>query len=176
MPLSDKLYRKTDYFVMMVESETTTSRSSSTNGKYGGGTKHNSSELWLFDTGASVHVTPSDKFLFNPQFKRVTVRVAEGTVVQSPKQGDLLLQSNCGAQLRLTGVLVIPSFTKNIISGSKLVQNNSQEIKISANGVKIIHEENTLHMVFNPSTQLWYMNGTRMLKYMNYITCYCAVC
>jgi hypothetical protein len=95
IPFSDKLYRKTDYFVMIVESETTTSKSSSTNGKYGGGTKHSSSELWLFDTGASVHVTPFDKFLFNPQFKRLTVRVEEGTVVESHKQGDFLLQSNC---------------------------------------------------------------------------------
>jgi hypothetical protein len=61
---------------------------------------------------------------------------------------------------------VIPSFTKNIISGSKLVQNNSKEIKISANGVEITHDENILHMLFNPSTQLWYMNGTR-IPYMN---------
>jgi hypothetical protein len=70
---------------MMVESETTTSRSDSTNGKYGGGTKHNSSEMFLFDTGASVHVTSSDILLLNPQFKQVTVRVAEGTVVESYK-------------------------------------------------------------------------------------------
>jgi hypothetical protein len=130
---------------MMIESETITSRNSSTNGKYGGGTKHNASKLWLFDTAASVHVTPSDKFLFNPQFKRATARVAEGTVEESLKQGDLLLQSSCGAQL---------------------VQNNSQEIKTSANGVQIIHDENTLHMIFNPSTQLWYMNGT-LIPYMN---------
>jgi hypothetical protein len=94
------------------------------------------------------------------------VRVAEGTVVESHKQGDLILQSNCGAQLRLTGVLVIPSFTKNIISGSKLVQNNSQEIEISANGIEIIHDENILPMLFNPSIQLWYMNGTR-IPYMD---------
>jgi hypothetical protein len=142
--LSDKLYQKTDYFVMMVESETKTSRSSSQNGKYRGDTKHNSSELWLFYTGAFVHVTLSDKFLFSPQFKQVTVRVAEGTVVESHKQGDILLQSNCGAQLRLKGVLVIPAFTKNIISGSKLVQNNLQEIKITATGIEITHDGNSL--------------------------------
>jgi hypothetical protein len=61
---------------------------------------------------------------------------------------------------------VIPSFAKNIISGSKLVQNNSQETKITANGVQIIHDENVLYMLYNSSTQLWYMNGT-CLPYMN---------
>jgi hypothetical protein len=71
-----------DYFVMMGESDnTTTLQSEYTCGNYRGSTKHDSSELWHFDTGASVHVTPYDKFIFNPHFKIVTVRVAEGTVV-----------------------------------------------------------------------------------------------
>jgi hypothetical protein len=52
------------------------------------------------------------------------------------------------------------------ISGSKLMQNNQQEIKINANGVQIIHHENILYILFNPSTQLLYMNGT-YITYMN---------
>jgi hypothetical protein len=60
IPLAKKLYWKTDYFVMMVESDnTTTSRREFTDGKNGGGTKHNLSKLWLFDTGLPVHVTYS---------------------------------------------------------------------------------------------------------------------
>ena len=131
-------------------------------GKYGHCTKHNSVESWLFDTGASVHVTPSDRFLFNQRNCRTKVKVAEGTLVESYKQGDLLLRSHCGAQVKLTDVLVIPSFAKNIISGSKLVKGNNQQVQINEDGVRILNKDSILYMLYNPSTRLWYMNGIRL--------------
>jgi hypothetical protein len=70
--------------------------------------------------------------------------LAEGTVVEFHKNGDLLLQCHCGAQLRLTGVLVILYFSKNLIKGSKLVQNNLKDIQINENGMQKIHVKNVL--------------------------------
>ncbi len=66
--------------------------------------------------------------------------------------------------MHLTGVLVIPSITKNIIIGSKLVQGNMQQVKVIINNqrVQIINDNDILYMLYNPVTQLWYMNGTRM--------------
>jgi hypothetical protein len=68
--MSRQVISENGFFVMMVDSDnTTTLQRESIKGRYGGSTKHDSSKLLLFDTGASVHdVTPSDKFLFNPQF------------------------------------------------------------------------------------------------------------
>ena len=49
-------------------------------------------EAWLFDTGATVHVTNSDTHLYNLVYAKQTIRVADNTIVHSEKSGDLTLE------------------------------------------------------------------------------------
>jgi hypothetical protein len=122
-------------------------------------------EYWLFDTGATVHVTPTDTFLTNIVYRPQTIKVAEGTRVHSPKYGDLTLRSECGGTIHLLKVLYVPEFYKNIISGYKLLQNETYKLVVSHTQASLINTEtyNKIHMPLqcNPKP-LWYLHAHRV--------------
>jgi hypothetical protein len=78
-------------------------------------------EEWLFDTGATVHVTPNKHLLFNTSICCREIKVANGRHVRAQLVGDLLLKSECVNYLYLQGVLFSPMFNKNIISAPQLM-------------------------------------------------------
>jgi hypothetical protein len=71
-------------------------------------------EEWLFDTGATVHITPCKHLLFNTSNCYREIKVANGKYVRSYLVGDILLRSECGNFLVLRGVLYSPASTKTL--------------------------------------------------------------
>ena len=122
-------------------------------------------EHWLFDTGATVHITPTDTFLTNVVYHPQTIKVVEGTKVHSPKYGDLTLRSTCGGVACLLGVLYVPEFYKNIISGQKLLQNEAYKLVVSHREAQLINTMNDnkicMPLQRNPNP-LWYLNAIRV--------------
>ena len=121
-------------------------------------------ESWLFDTGATVHVTPTDTFLTNVVYRAQTIKVAEGTKVHSPKYGDLTLKSVCEGIVRLLKVLYVPEFYKNIISGHKLLQNDTYKLIVCNQRARLINTSNNdkidMPLISDPNP-LWYLYATR---------------
>jgi len=126
----------------------------------------NGSESWLFDTGATVHVTPNIRLLTNLQACRVKVKVADGSELVARERGDIFLRTNGGSQviLVLKGVLVIPEFKKNIISASRLVRGNRYSIVITSTAAKVINAmDQELNMEFDKREQIWFVRGRRVI-------------
>jgi hypothetical protein len=66
-------------------------------------------ERWAFDTGATAHITNNDRYMYSLRPTKQTITVADGTVYPVQSEGEVLLQSICGAILTLKGVLYIPT-------------------------------------------------------------------
>jgi hypothetical protein len=79
-------------------------------------------EEWLFDTGATVHVTMDKHLLCNTSICCRENKVAKGRHVRARQVGGVLLRSECDNYLYLQGVLYSPAFNKNIISAPQLMQ------------------------------------------------------
>jgi hypothetical protein len=86
-------------------------------------------EEWLFDTGATVHITPCKHLLFNTSNCYREIKVTNGKYVQLYLVGDILLWSECGSYLVLQGVLYSLAFNKNIIRAPQLMKNQDYIIK-----------------------------------------------
>jgi hypothetical protein len=76
---------------------------------------------WLFDTGATVHITPNKPLLSNTSICCREIKVANSRHVWACQVGDVLLGSECGNYLYLQGVLYSPAFNQNIISAPQLM-------------------------------------------------------
>jgi hypothetical protein len=98
---------------------------------------HTNNEEWLFDTGATVHVTPYKYLLFKTSICYREIKVANGRHVHANLVGDLLLRSERGNYLYLQGVLYSPLFNKNIISAPQLLRSKDYTIIMKDNYVEM---------------------------------------
>jgi hypothetical protein len=108
-------------------------------------------ERWVFDTGATAHITNNNRYMYNLRRTKQTITVANGTVHPVQCEGEVVLQSICEAILTLKGVLYVPK-AKNILSGSKIVHNPENRVEIDSVGNRIIciaGTRPTLHMSDN---------------------------
>jgi hypothetical protein len=62
-------------------------------------------ERWVFDTGATAHITNNDRYMYNLRPTKQTITVADGTVCPVKCKGEVVLRSICGAKLTLKGFL-----------------------------------------------------------------------
>jgi hypothetical protein len=85
-------------------------------------------EEWLFDTGATVHITHCKRLLFNTSNCCREIKVMNGKYIHTYLVGDILLWIECGNFLVLQGVLYSPSFNKNIISAPHLMKNQDYNL------------------------------------------------
>jgi hypothetical protein len=60
-------------------------------------------ERWVFDTGATAHITNNDRYMYNLRPTKQTI--TDGTVYPVQSEGEVVLHSICGAILTLKGVL-----------------------------------------------------------------------
>jgi hypothetical protein len=105
-------------------------------------------ERWVFDIGATAHITNNNSYMYSLRPTKQTITVADGTVYPVQSKGEVVLQSICGAILRLKVVLYV-STAKNILSGSKIVQNPDHRVELDNVGTRIICKAGTrptLHM------------------------------
>jgi hypothetical protein len=121
-------------------------------------------EQWVFDTGATAHITNSNRYTYNLRPTKQTITVADGTVYPVQSEGEVVLKSICGAILTLKGVLYIPT-SNNILSCSKIVQNPRHRVETDSVGTRIICNAGTcptLHMNYNDEGELWYFIRARV--------------
>jgi hypothetical protein len=116
-------------------------------------------EEWLFDTGATVHVTPNKHLLYNTSICCREIEVANGIHVWARLVGDLLLKGECGNYLYLQGVLFSPAFNKNIISASQLMQSQDYTIIMKNNYVQMRYKGTGLKMNLKTTENLYIFIG-----------------
>jgi hypothetical protein len=109
-------------------------------------------EEWLFDTGATVHVTPNKHFLFNTSICCREIKLANGRHVWAHQVGDVLLRSECSNYLYLQGVLYSPAFNKNIISAPQHMQSQDYTIFMKTNCVEMQYKDTGLKTKLNMKT------------------------
>ena len=123
-----------------------------------------SHERWIFDTGATTHVTNNDRYMFNLRKSDRTITVADGTQYPVLSEGELAIKSICGAVLTLKAVCFVPE-AKNVLSGSRLVQGKGHRVEIDSVGTRLVCNKGTcptLHMSYDEDNELWYLVGARV--------------
>jgi hypothetical protein len=121
-------------------------------------------ERWVFDTGATAHITNNNRYMYNLRPTKQTTTVADCTVYPVQSEGEGVLRSICGAILTLKGVLYVPT-AKNILSGSKIVQDPEHRVEIDSVGTRTICNAGTcptLHMNYDYEGELWYFIGAHV--------------
>lgn len=83
---------------------------------------------WIIDTGTTYHITPFLSFLQDAQPCTTTLQLPNGATSNITHVGSVKLNSH----LTLTNVLCVPSFTYNILSISKLVQDTTYQVVFQA--------------------------------------------
>lgn len=82
-----------------------------------------SSSTWVYDTGASVHITPYRDILINPQPDNTPVLTVSDCQEHSTLKGDVLIRQG-KKFLRLEDVLYIEHAPENLLSGQLMRRNN----------------------------------------------------
>ena len=86
-------------------------------------------EEWLIDSGASVHVTNSSAGMIDIEPTDEAVIVGNNTVIKANLKGTVYIKDTVTQRsIKLRSVLYVPNFRRNIISIGKLVENNLQVI------------------------------------------------
>jgi hypothetical protein len=109
----------------------------------------------LFDSGASIHVTPNKHLLLNSKPCSIQIRVTNGCCVSASLVGDVLLKFNCHSLLLLHVILYSPTFNKNIISAPQLLKNY----------VKIKYLGKVLNIMFKSTANLYVLDAVRQGAY-----------
>src|SRR6187200_1879295 len=97
------------------------------------------SSSWVFDTGAVAHICNSKQELRNKQRlakDEVTMRVGNGSKVDVIAVGTLPLHLPSGLVLDLNNCYLVPAFSMNIVSGSRLMR-DGYSFKSENNGCSI---------------------------------------
>jgi hypothetical protein len=122
-------------------------------------------EEWLFDTSATVQITPCKHLLFNTSNCYREIKVANGKYLRSYLAGDILLWSECGNYLVLQEVLYSTAFNKNIISAPQLMKNQDFIITMKDNYVELQYKGTSLKMHMKTSENLYIFIGKRQPEY-----------
>ena len=81
------------------------------------------SEMWLVDSGSTVHVTNDNSMIRNMKPSDEVIVVGNGKEMKARGAGELWLRhKETGAILTLRNVLYVPGFKKNIISVATLMR------------------------------------------------------
>ncbi|PKU70985.1 Retrovirus-related Pol polyprotein from transposon TNT 1-94 [Dendrobium catenatum] len=103
-------------------------------------TPSSNSHDWVLDTGATSHLTHDGSYLHSPSTYQGndSVSVANGSTVPIQHTGQGLLPlPETSRKLYLNNLLHVPSLTHNLLSVSKLTQDNAISITFYANGFDI---------------------------------------
>ena len=128
--------------------------------------KHNNNvsryfENWLFDSGATVHMTTDPKYMeeMEPTDKEVTV--GNGNTIKATSKGNLTLKHPQGHMLKLSNVLYVPKFNRNILSMGRILKNNTS-VKASHNSLTIQRNGQNMHLELDKKTNMFYLRAKRV--------------
>lgn len=79
---------------------------------------------WIIDTGATDHITPFISLLSDVHPSSASLQLPNGEISSVTHVGNITLNS----QITLTNVLCVPSFSYNLLSISKLLQDSSCQV------------------------------------------------
>ncbi|XP_074352128.1 uncharacterized protein LOC141691293 [Apium graveolens] len=115
---------------------------------------------WIIDTGATDHITPFMSLLTNAQSSDASLQLPISEISPVTHVDNIQLNSN----ITLQNVLYVPSFTYNLLSVSKLLQDTSYHITFLSNscflqgqqwktGLEIGKLENGLYILIDSIAQ-----------------------
>ena len=117
-------------------------------------------ESWLFDSGATVHITNNPENVYNKRLTSDSVMVGNSATVNAIAIGDILLQTTNG-EIELKDVLVIPKFTKNILSMSKIMQVGCK-VSANKNTLYIRNWDEKVALDRDNVTGMYFLKGKRL--------------
>ena len=119
-------------------------------------------EKWLADTGATTHISMSDRHMTNAEDVSIKVIVGDGNEVLCTKRGDVTISDGKNKML-LQRVLHAPSFHKNIVSVGLFVANHKHTVEMNSKTLKIHNDErNELTFQRDDAGVLYYFKGFRV--------------
>ena len=120
-------------------------------------------EKWLADTGASSHITMSNRGLTNTENVSICVIVGNGKEVLYTKQGDVHLQGPGGETLLPKKVLYAPTIHKNIVSMGVFVKMGNYKVQIRESKLSLLKDDKSggqLDFKSEGNDVLYYYEGT----------------
>ena len=82
-------------------------------------------EEWLADSGATAHITNTEKYIFNKVQNRSVMVLGTGKETKAIATGDVIIRhSRTGQLIKLKDVLLVPYSKQNIMSIPKQLKNN----------------------------------------------------
>ena len=102
------------------------------------------SEKWLIDSGASVHITNDDAKMSKVEEASETIIVGNGSEVRAMKKGTITLRIKGGPLFQLSNVLYVKNFEKILISISKLTGHGAT---VSADSEKMTLVKGELNII-----------------------------
>ena len=106
-------------------------------------------EKWLADSGATTHVTNTEKYLFNKIKDRSTIVIGTGKETKATSQGNVIICHSITNQLiKLKNVLLVPEFQENIMNIPALL-NNTFKIQASENKFEITQNHQAIPLEKN---------------------------
>ena len=100
-------------------------------------------EKWLADTGASSHITMSDRGMTNTENVSIRVIVGDGKEVLCTKRGDVHRQGQGGETLSLKKVLYAPTIHKNIVSMGVFVKTGNYKVQIRGSKLSLLKDDDS---------------------------------
>ena len=122
-------------------------------------------EKWLADTGASSHITMSDRGMTNTENVNIRVIVGDGNEVLCTKRGDVHLQGQTGQTLLLQKVLYAPNIHKNIVSIGAFVKTGNYHVQIKGSTLSLLKSDGSgarLDFTSSEHNVLYYYKGKRV--------------
>ncbi|UYV70897.1 hypothetical protein LAZ67_8001041 [Cordylochernes scorpioides] len=102
--------------------------------------RKNLEQLWILDSGASSHMTSHFEYLEEPQDDKRKIIIADNSYIKSQISGNVKLRDNDNEPFILKDVFHVPDLNENILSVSKIVEDNKRII-FDIQGSYIIDEQ-----------------------------------
>ena len=119
-------------------------------------------ENWLIDSGSTVHVTNSNKYMYHIAETNSTVTVGTGNSRKAIYKGSILLrQLETGKLVRLNNVLYVPDFNQDIISVSSLLK-QGYVMKGNKDMIQLSHKNRSLDISTIDEQNMFYLEGVRV--------------
>ena len=123
---------------------------------------------FILDSGATSHITNSEKLLRNITTVSSPIKVALGNnkIVHAVAKGDILLDVRLPGgigNLMLFDVLYVPDIAFNLISISKACANNYSVVFTEGSGI-ISNDRNELVATADKINNLFYLNGSPVIN------------
>ncbi|UYV69797.1 hypothetical protein LAZ67_7000755 [Cordylochernes scorpioides] len=120
--------------------------------------RKNLKQLWILESGASSHMTSHFEYLEEPQDDKRKIILADNSYIKSQFSGNVKLRYNDNEPFILKDVLHVPDLNENILSVSKIVEDNKRII-FDIQGKFIIDEQGRTLIEAKKSNDFYIINS-----------------